>query len=41
MDIPWREVSGEGEGRKRGEKAQGRGSIIGRHKIARGRLRMV
>ena len=41
MDITWRDFSGEGEGRNRGEKAQGRRSIIGRHKIDRERSKMV
>ena len=33
MDMTWRVVSGKGEGTNRGEKEQGRGSIIGRHKV--------
>ena len=33
MDITWRDFSGEAEGRNRGEKVQGRRSIISRHKI--------
>ena len=41
MDITSRDFSGEGEGRNRGEKAQGRGSIIGRHKIDGERSKMV
>ena len=32
-DITWWDFSGEGEGRNRGEKVQGRRSIISRHKI--------
>ena len=32
MDLTWRDFSGMGEGRNRGEKVQGR-SIISRHKI--------
>ena len=31
MDITWRIFSGEEERRNRGEKVQGRRSIIGRH----------
>ena len=34
MDITWRDFGGEGEGRNRGGKVQGR-SIISRHKIGR------
>ena len=33
MDITWRDFSGEGDGRIRVEKVQGRRSIISRHKI--------
>ena len=41
MDITQREFSGEGEGRNRGEKVQGRRSIISRHNIDKERLRVV
>ena len=41
MDITWMDFSGEGEGRSRGEKVQGRISIIGRHKIDGERSKMV
>ena len=41
MDITWKVFSGEGEGRKSGEKVQGRRSIISRHKIDRERSKMV
>ena len=41
MEIMRRVFSGEGEGENQGEKAQGISSIIGRHKIDRGRLRIV
>ena len=41
MEITWRLIRG-GVGRgKRGGKVQGIRSIIGRHKIDRGRLRIV
>ena len=33
MDITQRDFSGEGEGKNRGEKVQGRRSIISGHKI--------
>ena len=33
MDITGKDFSGEGEGRNRGERVQGRRSIISRHKI--------
>ena len=33
MEIPWTVVSGEGKGQNRGEKIQGRRSIISRHTI--------
>ena len=33
MEITWRDFSGEGEGRNKGGKVQGRRSIISRHKI--------
>ena len=39
--IPWRDFSGEWEGRYRGGKVQGRSSIIGRHKVDGERLKMV
>ena len=41
MEITWRVISGEGEGENAGEKVQEIRSIIGRHKIDRGRLRIV
>ena len=41
MDIIWIVFSGEGDGGIMGEKVQGIRSIIGRHKIDRGRLRIV
>ena len=41
MEITWRAFSGQGEGRNREEKVPGIRSIIGRHKIDRGRLRIV
>ena len=40
MEITWRVISGEGEGRS-GEKVQGISSINGRYKKDRGRLRIV
>ena len=40
MDITWRVFSEEWEGRNRGEKVQGRRSIIDRHKIDRERSKM-
>ena len=40
MEITWRVFSEEGKGRM-GENVQGIKSIIGRHKIERGRLRIV
>ena len=40
MDITWRVLSGEGEGRM-GEKVQGIRNFIGRYKIEKGRLRIV
>ena len=39
MEITWRVISGEGTGENGERKAQGIRSIIGRHKIHRGRLR--
>ena len=33
MEITWRVLSGEGEGRSMGENVQGRRSIFSRHKI--------
>ena len=41
MEITWRVISGEGDGGIMGEKVQGIRSIIGRHKIDRGTLRIV
>ena len=41
MGITWKVISGEGKRENRGEKVQGIRSIIGRHKIDRGRLRIV
>ena len=41
MDLTWRDFSKEGEARNKGEKVQGRSSIIGRHKIDGERSRMV
>ena len=41
MEITWRVISGEGEGKNWGKKLQGIRSMIGRHKIDRGRLRIV
>ena len=41
MNITWGAFSGEREGRNRGDKVQGRRSIIGRHKIDRERSKMV
>ena len=41
MDITWRDFSGEGEGKNKREKVQGRRSIIGRHKIDGERAKMV
>ena len=41
MEITWRDISGEGEGGREGEKVQGIRIIIGRYKIDRGRLRIV
>ena len=40
MEITWRVISGKGGGRM-GEKVQGIGSIIGRYKTDRGRLRIM
>ena len=40
MDITWRVFNGERKG-KNGGKVQGIRSIIGRHKIDKGRLRTV
>ena len=40
MEITWRVISGEGLGGE-WEKVQGIGSINGRYKIDRGRLRIV
>ena len=40
MKITWRVISREGKGGI-GEKVQGIRGIIGRHKIGRGRLRIV
>ena len=40
MDISWRVFSGVGEGRNRGEKVQGRSSIISKQKI-QGEIKMV
>ena len=31
--ITWRDFSGEGEGRNRGKKVQGRRSMVSRHKV--------
>ena len=39
MEITWKVISGEGE--ENGVKVQGMRSIIGRHKIDRGRFRIV
>ena len=41
MDITWRDFSGEGKGKNKGEKVQGRGSIVGSHKIDAERSKMV
>ena len=41
MEITWRAISGEGEGGREGEKVQGIRIIIGRHKIDRGKLRIL
>ena len=41
MDITWRVFNGKKDGRNRGEKIQGRRSIIGRHKVDRERPKMV
>ena len=41
MEITWRVISEEWEGRDWGEKVQGIRSIIGRYKIDRGRLSTV
>ena len=41
MEITWRVISGEGEGDNGGGNVQGIRSIIGRHKIVRGKLRIV
>ena len=41
MEITWRVISGEVEGENAGGKVQGIRSIIGRHKIDRGRLKTV
>ena len=40
MEITWRVISGEGDGRM-GGKVQGIRSILGRHKIDKKRLRIV
>ena len=40
MEITWRVISGEGEGRM-GKKVRGISSINGRYKIDKGRLRIV
>ena len=40
MEITWRVISGERQGTM-GGKGTGNKSIIGRHKIDRGRLRIV
>ena len=41
MEITWRVISGEEVGGRMGEKVQGIRSIIGRHKIDKGRLKIV
>ena len=41
MDITWMVFNGEGEGTNKGEKVQDIRSIIGRHKIDGGKLRIV
>ena len=41
MEVTWRVISWEGEGRKWEEKVQGMRSINGRHKVDRGKLRIV
>ena len=41
MDITWRDFSGEGEERNRGENVQGIRSIISRHKIDGEKSKMV
>ena len=41
MDVTWRVISGEGEGRNSGGKVEGRRSIIGRHKIKGEKSKMV
>ena len=41
MEIIQRVISWDGEGRECGEKVQRIRSIIGRHKIDRGRVRIV
>ena len=41
MDITWRDFSGEGKGKNKGEKVQGIRSIIGRHKIDKERPKML
>ena len=41
MEITWRVISGEGEGKNGGGRVQGIRSINGRHKIDGERLRMV
>ena len=41
MEITWRVISGEGEGENGKGKVQGIRRITGRHKIDRGRVRIV
>ena len=41
MEITWRVFSREGEGKNWGGKVQGIRSIVSRHKMDRGRLRIV
>ena len=41
MNIIWKVISWEGEGRNKREKVQGRRSIIGRHKIEGERSKIV
>ena len=41
MEITWRVISWDGEGKNGRENVQGIRGIIGRHKIDRGRLRIV
>ena len=41
MEIMWKVINGEEDGENGGEKVEGTRSIIGRHKIDRGRLRVV